>query len=83
MEKYKCADPVNKRKLVKDVLSEIRKIRKRYRKFTTSAERPVPIGGNVRGIGKDKKSSPPDIDPIAEEVSTTNFYSRTFTIDHR
>ncbi|MBW1910960.1 MAG: DUF4384 domain-containing protein, partial [Deltaproteobacteria bacterium] len=31
MEKYKCADPVNKRKLVKDVLSEIRKIRKRYR----------------------------------------------------
>ena len=83
MEKYKCADPVNKRKLVKDILSEIRKIKKRYRKLTTSAERPVPIGGNVRGIGKDKKSSPPDIDPIAEEVTTTNFYSRTFTIDHR
>ena len=26
---------------------------------------------------------PPDIDPIAAEVSSTHFYSRTFTIDHQ
>jgi hypothetical protein len=41
------------------------------------------IGGSVRGITKDKKTSSPDIDPIAAEVNATNFYSRTFTIEQQ
>jgi hypothetical protein len=83
MKKYICASQSDKQRLVKEVLAEIQKTKRRHRTLTAPAERPVSIGGSVRGIGKEKKSSLPDIDPIAEEVSAINFYSRTFTIDHR
>jgi hypothetical protein len=81
--KYKSAEAVKKRGLVKQILAEIRKIKKQHRRFTTPAERPVPIGGSVRGVTKDKLIRFPDIDPIVAEVSATNFYSRTFTIEHQ
>ena len=81
--KYKSAEAVKKRGLIKQILAEIRKIKKQHRRFTTPAERPVPIGGSVRGVTKDKLIYFPDIDPIAAEVSATNFYSRTFTIEHQ
>lgn len=80
--KYISADPVKKSKLVKQILTEIRKIKRQHRKFTTIAERPVPIGGSVRGISKDEKPLP-DIATIAVEISANNFFSRTFTIDHQ
>ena len=82
-KKYVSAETIGKQELVKQILAEIRKVKRRYRKFTTIAERPVPIGGSVRGITKEEKTRCPDIDPIAAEVSATTFYSRTFTIDHR
>lgn len=80
---HASADPVKKHELAKQILAEIRTIKRRYRKFTTIAERPVPIGGTVRGTTKEEKTRCPDIDPIAAEVSASTFYSRTFTIDHR
>ena len=80
---YKSAAAVKKLALAKQILVEIRKEKKRHRKFTISAERPVTIGGSVRGVIKDKKIRSPDIDPIAAEVNATNFYSRTFTIEHQ
>lgn len=83
MKEYSFAGQSEKKGLVKEVLAEIKKAKRRYRTLTAPAERPLSIGGSVRGVDKKKKSVPPDIDPIAEEVSTTNFYSRTFTIDHR
>lgn len=82
-KKYDYAKPVEKQEIAKQILAEIRKIRKRYKKLTTTVERPVPIGGNVRGVNKEGVIRTPDIDPIAEEVCTSNFYGRTFTIDHR
>jgi len=83
MKKYECAGKPEKKGLAKGILAEIQRAKRQYRTLTAPAERPVSIGGSVRGIDKKKKSIPPDIDPIAEEVSTINFYSRTFTIDHR
>ena len=83
LEKYEKAH-ASERKAVKEaVLSEIRDLKKRHKKLSTSAERPVPIGGNVRGTKQEEKTAIPDIDALAGEVSTTNFYGRTFTIDHR
>ena len=81
-KKYASADPIGKQGLAKQILAEIRTIKRRYRKFTTIAERPVPIGGSLRGITEEKTHCP-DIDPIAAEVSATKFYSKAFTIDHR
>jgi len=83
LREYKSAEAVKKRELAKKILVEIRKEKKQYRKFDTPAERPVTIGGSVRGVIKDKKTSSPDIDPIAAGVNAANFYSRTFTIEHQ
>lgn len=83
LAKYISADPVRKQELAKQILTEIRKIKRRHRRFTTFAERPVPIGGSVRGIPEDEKVFPPDIATIAVEISANKFFCRTFTIDHR
>lgn len=81
--KYDSISGEEKKKLAKQLLTEIRRIKRKHRKLATPAERPIAIGGNVRGAVKDVQSAFPDIDPIASEVSTSNFYSKTFTIDHK
>ena len=84
--KYTFADSVRKQGITKQILTEIRKIKRRHRKFTTFAERPVPIRGDRRMAGSlidFKKEEVPDIAPLAVEISANNFFSRTFTIDHR
>jgi len=81
--KYGSADPGRKQALAKQVLVKIREIKKRYRKFTTVAERPVAIGGNVRGINVGGAGPAFDISTLAVEITATNFFSRTFTIDHK
>ncbi len=80
---YIGADTKRKTGIAEKILKKIRQIKKKHRKFATSAERPIPIGGNLRGIKTEPGARPPDIDSIAAEVSSTHFYSRTFTIDHR
>ena len=65
------------------ILSEIQKIKKKNLKLSSSAERPIQIGGSLRKIDKEKKFYLPDIDSIAEEVSAIDFYCRTFTIEHQ
>lgn len=81
--KYGSADPGQKQALSKKVLAKIREIKKRHRKFTTVAERPVAIGGNVRGINVGGAVPFFDVATLAVEISATNFFSRTFTIDHK
>lgn len=83
LEKYMSAEQTKRPKLGRQVLARIRMIKRQYRKLTTTAERPVPIGGCVRGLGKDEKAPLPDVATIAVEISSDNFFSRTFTIDHR
>jgi hypothetical protein len=80
---YDSAAGEEKKKLAEKLLTEIRAIKRRHRKLATPAERPIAIGGNVRGESQDDQPPFPDIDPIASEVSGPNFYSKTFTIDHK
>lgn len=80
---YIDADAKRKPGIAEEILKKIRQIKKKHRKFAASAERSIPIGGNVRGIKTGPGERPPDIDSIAAEVSSTHFYSRTFTIDHQ
>jgi hypothetical protein len=83
LSEYASARTVKKEEVAKQILAEISKEKRRHKKFVTSPERPVTIGGSVRGMIKDKKKHSPDIDPIAAEVTAPNFYSRTFTIEHQ
>jgi hypothetical protein len=80
---YMAANAAKKAGIAEEMIKKIREINKKHRKFTTSAERPIPIGGNIRGVKAQQEDRPPDIDPIAAEVSSDFFYSRAFTIDHR
>lgn len=66
------------------VVSEIKDIKKRFRTFSTLAERPISIAGNVRG--EQTKAIDPDridIATLATDVSANNFFTKTITIDHK
>jgi hypothetical protein len=81
--KYHSVDGSDKHEFAKKLITEIHKTIKQHHIFASAAERPIAIGGNIRGIVKNEKAAFPDIDPIASEVSTFNFYSKTFTIEHK
>jgi len=83
LEKYKNAGAPEKPSFAKEIIGEIRNVRKHYKTFTTFAERPISIGGNVRNLTKDEAARRPDVAQIATEISANNFYGKTFTIDHR
>ena len=80
---YESADKANRGELGKKVVAEIRRLRKKHRKFKTYAEKPVAVIGNMRGSAKTKAVGLKDLADHAVEISTTNFFSRTYTIDHR
>ncbi len=67
----------------RDLLSEINRLQKKRRRLTAPAERPIRLGGNFRGFAEDAKPELPNLSRIAMEISASDFYSRTFTIDHR
>lgn len=81
---YLSASDANKKdNLAKDIVAEIRNVKKRYKNFATIAEKPLTIGGNVRGIGEKEEVKRPDVSTIVTQISANNFYSKTFTIDHQ
>ncbi|MDP1676759.1 MAG: DUF4384 domain-containing protein [Bacteroidota bacterium] len=84
LSEYTGAAPEKKKDLVAGIVTEIKEIKKKYRTYSTIAERPISIAGNVRGT----KSDAVDIDRIdiatlATEISANNFYSKTITIEHK
>lgn len=83
LSKYNEADESKKPAAAKDIVAEIRNVRKHFKTFTTLAERPISIGGNVRGLGKEPSSKFPDVANVATEISAHNFYGKTFTIEHK
>lgn len=62
------------------IRAEIKALKKGQRTLTASAERPVPIGGNVRAVGTDIST---DMGAAAIEISAKDFYCRTFAIEHK
>ena len=59
-----------------EIIGELASLRKQHAS-TDWVERPVMIGGQVRGPKR------PDITSIATEISAKAFFSRVFVIDHR
>jgi hypothetical protein len=84
LSQYTSADQEKKKDLAAGIVTEIKDIKKKYRTYSTLAERPISIAGNVRGT----KSGSVDIDRVdistlATEISANNFYSKTITIEHK
>lgn len=81
--RYTTTELVKREDLARQILAQIRDIKRRHRKFKTFAERPLQILGNIRGVDDTRKALSIDISSIAVEISAKSFYSRTFTIDHQ
>lgn len=80
---YQAAKDAPKAAFKDSVLAEIRRLRWKHRQFKKSAERPVAIMGQTRGI---KKATLPDASAVSEmatSIEAKTFFSRTFTIDHQ
>lgn len=65
------------------ILEEIKQLRQKNKQLSAPAEKPVRIGGSVRGEKSSSAPIVPDITPLAAEVTAPGFYTRTFIIDHR
>ncbi len=75
--------PAERAEASKVVLDRIRALRKEHREFTSPAERPVPIGGAVREIIPGEGPKRMDISSFADEIASTGFVARTYTIEHK
>ena len=75
LRSHESAPPDRKASAVAAVLAEIRHVKLEHLR-ERAVERPIAIGGGVRGPG-------PDITSLAVAISAQDFYSKTFTIDHR
>jgi hypothetical protein len=76
-------DPAEVRSSTDAILEEIKQLRQKHKQLSAPAEKPVRIGGSVRGQPPANAPADPDITPLATEVKAPGFFSRTFTIDHR
>jgi hypothetical protein len=83
INQYERADKAKKSGLADNITSEIQSLRKRHLKFKTYAEKPATIIGNLRGAEQSASVHSKDIADYAVEISTTTFFSRTYTIDHQ
>jgi len=80
---YESSVTINKTEYEKRIVDEIQTIKKQHKVLHAPAERPVQIGGSLRGTRKVPGQPFPDIDIVATGISTRNFFGRTFTIDHK
>jgi hypothetical protein len=83
ISRYETTEAAQKPIVAKLIFAEIQNLKKQHRQLASTAERPVIIGGRIRGIEKQLGETLPDIATIADEISGVDFYARTFTIEHR
>lgn len=80
---YGSSDAGKKSETANLILDELRILKKQHRELATQAERPLTIGGTIRGIEKAQETTPPDISAISEEIRSSGFVARTFAIEHQ
>ncbi len=76
-------DKAARQATVAAIIDTIRELRRRHLRNTGPVERPIRLGGSFRGMDEEEAGRASDLSAIAVEIKAPNFYSRTFTIDHR
>ena len=64
-----------------EIIKELKNLRRQHLTLAAPAERPIRLGGNLRGAVQQYIAQ--DIRRFAVEISAQEFFSRTFTIDHQ
>ncbi len=78
--KYNLASGGEKKAFSRDILSQIRTLKLTKSQLPSSAERPVMIGGNLRGFSNTGTNPNQWGNELQIEVSTPDVYIKTFTI---
>lgn len=81
--RYNSAEAALKAETAGALLDQIRELRREHRELTSPAERPVPIGGALRSVEKVEDPNRFDIAAFADEVLSSGFVARTYTIEHK
>jgi hypothetical protein len=80
---YETAEPSRKSEIAGQMIAEIHNMEKQHRDLLAGAERPAVVGGVVRGVERAQGQDPSDIATISTEISSADFFSKTFNIQHR
>jgi hypothetical protein len=83
LSQYDAAATDSKPTVAKQVLATIRDLKKQNRQLATTAERPINIGGNVRGLDRPQGGDGPDVAALAQDITASGFYNRTISIEHQ
>ena len=78
LAEHAAATPDTRGAVVERVVAEIRRLHRANRNFARPVEKPVMIGGQVRGLEPGTQA----IDRLAVEISAERFYGKTITLDH-
>lgn len=81
--RHASAEGPAKEALQKQVLETVQGLRKQHRELAAPAERPVTIGGTVRGLTPPQGPELPKLDSIASDLRSNGIIVRTFTIEHK
>jgi len=81
--RYESAEAASKVETARALVDLIKELRREHRELSSPAERPVPIGGTLRSVGKVQDPDRLDIATFADEILSTGFVARTYTIEHK
>ncbi len=81
--RYESAEADFKVEAARALVDLIKELRRQHRELSSPAERPVPIGGTLRSVGKVQDPDRLDIATFADEILSTGFVARTYTIEHK
>lgn len=81
--RYDSAEPARKRGIALQVLSALDRIRTEHRDYTIVAEAPLTSDTTTRGVERSQGADPTDISCLATQVRASDFYSKTYVIEHR
>jgi len=81
--RHDSAEAAFKAETARALLDQIKELRREHRELTSPAERPVPIGGALRSVEKVEDPNRFDIAAFADEVLSSGFVARTYTIEHK
>ncbi|MGA2027085.1 MAG: DUF4384 domain-containing protein [Syntrophobacteraceae bacterium] len=80
--RHESAEAASKAETARALVDLIRELRRQHRELSSPAERPVPIGGALRSVEKAQDPNLLDIAAFADEILSTGFVARTYTIEH-
>jgi hypothetical protein len=80
--RHESAEAASKVETARALVDLIRELRRQHRELSSPAERPVPIGGTLRSVEKVQDPDRLDIAAFADEILSTGFVARTYTIEH-